>query len=99
MRDRNNLTIRQGDRLLIQTGGPDSPIYHGTAESTKHGYCKDLGLVLVRFDNRTAQYMDGKGVEGGRPGARSRRGGEPGNYFSPRQPIRCSRRRIGRWWS
>ena len=69
MRDRNNLTIRQGDRLLIQTGGPDSPVSHGTAESTKHGYCKDLGLVLVRFDNRTAQYMDGKVLEVVSPGA------------------------------
>lgn len=54
--DKAGTPLHEGDRVIFQYS-PDSPKIPATIASTKHGYCKDLGLVLVKFET-TSMYLE-----------------------------------------
>lgn len=61
MRDKNGLTIRDGDKVKVQTAGTSHPPTHdGTIIDADSHRAKSLNAVLVEFDNGTRQYMGGE---------------------------------------
>jgi hypothetical protein len=56
MRDSNGLSIRDGDKVAVQTA-PDGPICQATVIQARGDRAEELDSVLVAFENETAQWM------------------------------------------